>query len=76
MKENDDIISVHKVYDSMEADLIKMQLELEGIDSYLKSDNAGGALPYLTMTTGIEIMVRREDALRANKVIKEKNRPD
>ncbi len=57
-----DLVSVHKVYDSIEAELIKGRLESEGIESFLKSDNAGGALSYLTPTTGIEIIVRKEDA--------------
>ncbi len=41
----------------MEADLIKMRLESEEIDSYLKSDNAGGAFPYLTMTPILPILI-------------------
>lgn len=76
MKNFNDLVSVHKVYDSIEAELIKSRLEAEGIANFLKSDNAGGSLSYLTKTIGIEIMARKEDAERANKVIKEKNRPE
>ncbi|NGX60343.1 MAG: hypothetical protein KR126chlam3_01516 [Chlamydiae bacterium] len=70
MKNLNDLVSVHKVYDSIEAELIKSQLEAEGIASFLKSDNAGGSLSYLTKTIGIEIVVRKEDAERAQKVIR------
>lgn len=56
-----DIISVYTTYDSSDADLIRAQLESEGISCFLKSDNAGGALPYLTSTHGIEIMINAQD---------------
>lgn len=70
MNENsNELISVYKVYDSIEAELIKGQLESEGISSFLKSDNAGGVLSHLTITSGIEIIVRKEDAERAYGII-------
>ncbi|MFN0065040.1 MAG: putative signal transducing protein [Chlamydiales bacterium] len=65
MKHESNLVSIHKVYDSIEAELIKSQLEAEGIISFLKSDNAGGSLSYFTATLGIEIIVRKEDAERA-----------
>lgn len=57
----DDIICLHKVYSSVEAESIKFRLESAGIQCYLRSDNAGGMLPYLTPITGIGIMIRKED---------------
>ncbi|MCH9628211.1 MAG: hypothetical protein S4CHLAM2_18670 [Chlamydiales bacterium] len=73
MTQSSDLISVHKVYDSMEAELIKSQLESEGIDCFLKSDNAGGSLSYLTASTGIEIIVRSEEAKQASQIIRERH---
>ncbi len=70
MKKLDDIICVHKVYDSMEAELMKSQLEAENIDCFLKSDNAGGVLSHLTYATGIEIMVKQTDVQQAKTVLK------
>lgn len=72
MENSSDLVSVHKVYDSIEAELIRAQLESEGIASFLKSDNAGGSLSYLTTTTGIEIIVRKEDVKRAYEIIQER----
>lgn len=69
MKHADKLVSVHKVYDSIEAELIKSQLEAEGIFSFLKSDNAGGSLSYLTATLGIEIIVCKGDSERAFRII-------
>ncbi len=65
-----DLVSVHIVYDTIEAELIRGLLESEGIASFLKSDNAGGTLTFLTPTTGIEIIVSQEDAEKATKLIK------
>jgi len=61
------------MHDSTEADLVKAQLEGEGITCFLKSDNAGGMLPHLTMMTGIEVMVRQEDKAQAAQVIYERH---
>lgn len=69
MASADDPVCVHKVYDTIEAEMIRGWLEVEGIDAFLKSDNAGGALTYLTTTIGIEIMVRNEDAEHAYQLI-------
>lgn len=65
MENANTLVSVHKVYNSIEAELIKSLLESEEIDCFLKSDNAGGTLSYLTETLGVEIIVRKEDAERA-----------
>jgi len=65
----DDIICVYKTFHSTEADLIKAQLEGSGIPCYLRSDNAGGILPHLTLVNGIGIMVRHEDKDQATKII-------
>lgn len=73
MKNANSLVSVHKVYDSIEAELIKALLESEEIDSFLKSDDAGGSLPYLTAALGVEIIVRKEDAERAINIIQNRN---
>ena len=65
----DEIISIHKVFNPIEADLIKSQLEALEIPCYLKTDDGGGTMPHLTLTTGIQIMVREKDANRAKEVL-------
>lgn len=69
MKHDVSLVSIHKVYDAIEAELIKSQLEAEGIISFLKSDNAGGSLSYFTAVLGIEIVICKEDAEKASKII-------
>ena len=69
MEDSNDLICICKAYDATEAELIRMQLEAEDIPCFLKSDNAGGVLPNLTLTTGIGIMVRQEDEIQAEQII-------
>ena len=68
----DDIICIYKAYNSTEADLIKSQLEGAGIPCYLRTDNAGGVLPHLTLVNGIGIMVRADDEDIALEVLKKR----
>lgn len=65
----EDIICIHKTYNSQTADLLKARLESAGIPCYLRSDNAGGSLPYLTALNGIGIMVRAEDEEEAAEIL-------
>lgn len=62
---SNDLICIHRVYEIIEAELIKSHLENEGIPTILKADNAGGSLSYFTSILGVEIIVRKEDAERA-----------
>lgn len=65
----EDIICIHKTYNSQTADLLKARLESAGIPCYLRSDNAGGSLPYLTALNGIGIMVQAEDEEQAGEIL-------
>lgn len=63
------MISIFKSYSSIEADLIKAQLEAEDIPCFLKADNAGGTMPHLTFSNGIDIMVLEEVQKAAEKIL-------
>lgn len=69
MKQGNNLVCIYKVYDSIEAELIKSHLESEGIMSFLKSDNAGGSLAYLNSILDIEIIVLKEDVEKALEII-------
>lgn len=64
-------ISIYKVYDSIEAEMIKSKLENKGIICFLKSDNAGGFLPHMTFAGGIDVMVCQQEAEQALNILKE-----
>lgn len=71
--DSDDSICICKTYDVTEAELIRMQLEAEGIICFLKSDNAGSVLSHPTMMTGTEVMVRGKDEREAKQIIDERS---
>lgn len=59
---------------SVEAYTLKNLLENEGIESYLTNENFTNLLPGYTgmLGSGIQIMVREEDAARAQAVLAER----
>lgn len=63
------LLSVFKFYDKIEAELAKERLTELGIPSFLKSDDAGGVLPHLTFSNGIDLMINEEDYDRALKIL-------
>ena len=52
-----------------EAEMAKMKLELNGIESFITKDDCGGMQPYLQALTGVRLMVRATDAKLANKLV-------
>ena len=62
-------VAVRTFPDRIEAELAHSALEAAGIDSMIKSDDAGGLQPGLSMTNGISVMVRVEDAVAAAEIL-------
>ena len=52
-----------------EAQIAAAALEAHGIDSHVMADNAGGALPALSVIFPIRLIVRRDDASLAAEII-------
>lgn len=52
------------------ANLAKATLEGSGIDTMLRKDDGGGMRPYLQAATGIQLLVRQDDAERADKILR------
>ena len=67
--ENGDLVTVRTFLSESEADVAKAALEAFGIECFLSRDNAGGQRPHLTMGAGIRLVVRSEDAMRAEEVL-------
>lgn len=53
---------------SIDAELAKGALEAAGIDSIVRADDCGGTRPHLWLG-GVELLVRSEDAERADEVL-------
>tara|TARA_A100001015_G_C14932166_1_gene688897 strand:- start:498 stop:719 length:222 start_codon:yes stop_codon:yes gene_type:complete len=54
-----------------EADFIKMTLEAYNIKVFIRADDAGGLVPDLSLTGGIDILVSEEQFLEAQELIKD-----
>ncbi len=55
----------------MEAEIAKSVLESAGIPSFIQRDDAGGMMPSLQFLRGARLIVRREDAEDATRVLDE-----
>jgi hypothetical protein len=60
----------------LEAMIARSALAAFGIESFLSSDDCGGQRPHWTMTNGIRLMVRPEDADTANDVLRSAVEPE
>jgi hypothetical protein len=65
---NDDLILLRTFINNIDAELAKGALEAAGIDSMIRADDCGGTRPHLWMG-GVGLLVRREDAERAEEVL-------
>ena len=63
-----DLVVVRTYLNNFDAEVAKSALEAAQIDSMIKADDCGGVRPGLWMS-GVELIVRAEDAERANEVL-------
>lgn len=54
-----------------EAEIAQSRLEEQGIDAFVSRDDSGGMDPYLQLTRGVRLLVRRREAEEALGVLKE-----
>ncbi len=63
-----DLVVVRTYLNNFDAELAKSALEAANIESMIKADDCGGTRPGLWMS-GVELIVRAEDAARAMEVL-------
>lgn len=69
-----DLISVSTFRSTLDAQIAKGVLDDEGIESIIRTDNAGGMYPPIS---GAELLVRPEDAEKAHAALHRRHRrPD
>ena len=70
--ESDDsgLVTIRTFTNEPEADIAKAALEAFGINCMNARDNCGGQRPHLTVTGGLRLIVRAEDAERAADVLR------
>jgi hypothetical protein len=69
-----ELVIVQTFVDRIEAELAHSALEAAGIPSMLRSDDAGGLLPHMTLTNGVALLVRAEDAQAAAAILDDDQR--
>jgi hypothetical protein len=65
-----ELITVQTFTNEPEAYLAKGALEAFGIDCMIARDDCGGQRPHLTLTGGLRLVVRAEDASRAAEALR------
>ena len=53
----------------IEAEMAAGLLESEGIEAWVRADDAGGAYPMLQFVRGVRLMVAQEDEARAKEIL-------
>jgi hypothetical protein len=66
-----ELVVVGTFWNQIEAELAQGALEAGGIESMISADDAGGLRPHLSVTRGVRLLVRTEDAERAGKILGE-----
>lgn len=65
-----DLVTIGNYFDRISAELAKGILDVDGIESYISADDAGGMRPsLLTGAGGAGLVVRAEDAVRATELL-------
>lgn len=64
------LVVVRAFSDRVEAELAQSALEAAGIESMVRSDDAGGLRPAMTFSNGAELIVRVADAERADEILR------
>ena len=72
----DDTVVIGSYGTSFEARIALAHLESVGIDAWLATDNAGGAIPSLTgLSGGARVLVRAGDVERAREALADLDEP-
>jgi hypothetical protein len=64
-----DLVVVRTFLNPFDAELAKSALEAAEIQSIVQADDAGGLQPGLWVGSGVQLLVRTEDAARASEVL-------
>ncbi len=65
-----DLVTVGNYFDRFQAEIAQSILESEGIDSYIRADDAGGMRPFLQAGSGgAWLIVGAADAVRASELL-------
>jgi len=66
-----DLVVVGRFNNRFEADVAKSALDAAGLDSMIRSDDVAGMRPPLSLTNGVELIVRADDAMAAREILQQ-----
>ena len=55
----------------IEAEMLRMALEADGIECFVSRDDCGGTHPYLQQSTGVRVLVMESNGQRAREIQKD-----
>jgi len=64
-----DLVAIRTLSSELEANVVKSALDAFGVECMISSDDCGGQRPPLALTQGIRVLVKAEDAERAEEVL-------
>ena len=71
----EDVVAVETFPSKAAADLAASLLESEGIETWVLTDDAGGAYPALQLTQGVQLFVSRENEAWAKEILADMPEP-
>ena len=67
---SDQVVVLKTFNNEIEAGMAQQVLQEAGLTAFVFKDDAGGMEPQLQRTNGVRLVVNRDDARRANKLLK------
>ena len=64
------LINIGSFQKHHEAELAKEILAASGIGSVIQADDCGGMNPHLTLRTGVQLLIKKEDFNQAEEILK------
>lgn len=69
--QNEDLVVIETFPSVIAAEMAKSALDAAEIDSFLQSDDSGHLDPALSLTNGVKLLVRADDAAAAAEVLEQ-----
>ena len=74
--QNDELVIIKTFPNVIAAEMARSALDAAEIDSFLQSDDSGHLDPALSLTNGVKLLVRAEDAAEAAEVLEQGMPPE
>ena len=65
------MICIKNFPNRIEAELAKNMLEINGLTAIILTDDCGGMRPHFQLDIGVRLMVKEEDAQKAQEILEE-----